>query len=136
MTTTRERILSIIQSGNFTIENFRELKSLVKEEPGLKRYLEAFLAAMPEDTELWRQITLESRRGSQSPNRGERTESPSRAESLSMLKAIIETVYTDGIDEVLSAEHDEGRGLIWGKFRDGAKTFPFEINLESGEITY
>jgi hypothetical protein len=58
------------------------------------------------------------------------------AQSDPVVKAIVETVYTDGIDEVTEVWHDEEQNLLWGSFRDGEKSFEFEIDLESGEITY
>lgn len=56
-------------------------------------------------------------------------------EAKRVLKAVIETAYTDGIDD-LEFWHDEAEGTLWGNFRDGDKTFPFEIDLESGTIRY
>jgi hypothetical protein len=53
-----------------------------------------------------------------------------------ILKAIIEEIYTDGVEDIPEYWHDEERNVLWGRFTDEEKSFDFEIELEKGQITY
>jgi hypothetical protein len=60
-------------------------------------------------------------------------------QSKALLKASLETIYLDGIDEILdyALDPDKGaEGTMWGSFRDGEKVFEFEYNLAKNELTY
>ena len=59
-----------------------------------------------------------------------------------LLKEIISTIYTDGVDEIRAYYHDEENNLLWGTSIDNnedldePKMFDFEIDLENGTISY
>jgi hypothetical protein len=53
-----------------------------------------------------------------------------------ILKAVIEEIYTDGVEDIPEYWHDEERNVLWGTFTDGEKSFEFEIDLDKGQITY
>jgi hypothetical protein len=59
-------------------------------------------------------------------------------QNIQLLKEIIATVYTDGVDDISEYYHDPDRSLLWGTFFDREKNnyFDFEIDLTDGVITY
>jgi hypothetical protein len=54
---------------------------------------------------------------------------------MAVVKAAIETIYTDGVDD-LEAFHDPGQSTVWGTFTDGDKEFPYTLNYETGDLIY
>ena len=61
---------------------------------------------------------------------------PKKHSDKDILKAVIEEVYTDGVDDIPQYYHDEERNALWGTFTDGDDSYDFEIDLEKGKISY
>lgn len=57
-------------------------------------------------------------------------------QATAVLKAILETIYFDGIDEILDYAYDPDTEVLWGHFRDGQKRCDFELDPDNGELTY
>jgi hypothetical protein len=60
-------------------------------------------------------------------------------QSKALLKASFETVYLDGIDEIIEYAFDVdlgAEGTLWGSFRDGEKVFEFEYDIAANQLTY
>ncbi|KGF71603.1 hypothetical protein DO97_17325 [Neosynechococcus sphagnicola sy1] len=53
-----------------------------------------------------------------------------------LIRLSIETVYLDGVNEVIEYFKDVERNVLWGSFPDEEKVFDFENNLTTNELTY
>lgn len=59
-------------------------------------------------------------------------ENPTPEQLVAIFAMIIESVYTDGVEEIISGPRKEG-GVTLGKFRDGRKIF--DVEIRGTEIT-
>lgn len=62
-------------------------------------------------------------------------ENPTQEQLQAGFAKMIETVYTDGVDEILDGPFNDGN-ILWGKFRGGRKVFDVEVDVKSMDIDY